>query len=299
VIELFKCVPLGTKLARSSCGKRHTEAGGPRVGNGVSTVRESACRACPIGAAHARGETPTTWPTGEAVVVVQLGDLAVAPPPLEHRRGLVEIKRASRPARASNAGSSVAERAIPNREVAGSMPARRVQSGSPSALEHGAQGVRAPRAGAAPIRAGAATPTASNEGPMAKPQRNGNEYVITAKGETLNLTAWGKRLGVSAAAVRQRLNRRWTEEEAVTTPKGETPARLTQKAAKEEKPARKTRPRSHAEVVDTIARTADAAAVVPAALDLPAALAAFGIEAREVGTTHDGWQLMGWRLRSA
>ncbi|MEY5061680.1 MAG: hypothetical protein RIS45_1601 [Planctomycetota bacterium] len=81
VLELFQCVPLATKLTRSSCGKRHLEAGAPGKG-GVSSVRSSACRECPIGAAHARGETPGAWPSGGEIQRVGIGDLAVAPPPV-------------------------------------------------------------------------------------------------------------------------------------------------------------------------------------------------------------------------
>ena len=41
---------------------------------------------------------------------------------------------------------------------------------------------------------------------------------ITVGGETLHLTEWARRLGTSASAVFYRLQRGWTEEEAVTTP---------------------------------------------------------------------------------
>ena len=41
---------------------------------------------------------------------------------------------------------------------------------------------------------------------------------ITVGGETLHLTEWARRLGISASTVFYRLQRGWTEEEAVTTP---------------------------------------------------------------------------------
>lgn len=49
---------------------------------------------------------------------------------------------------------------------------------------------------------------------------------IAHNGEELSLSAWGKRLGVSGTAIRARVERGWTESEAVSTPQGEVPPRL-------------------------------------------------------------------------
>ena len=58
--DAFQCRPLGTRLKPASCGARHAA--------GV----DSTCKACPIGAAHKRGETPERWPDGRKVERVRL-----------------------------------------------------------------------------------------------------------------------------------------------------------------------------------------------------------------------------------
>jgi hypothetical protein len=61
VIELFHCAPLSARLTASACAQRYTLASRAALGTSIST---SPCRACPVGAAHARGERPTAWAGG-------------------------------------------------------------------------------------------------------------------------------------------------------------------------------------------------------------------------------------------
>lgn len=76
-IALFQCVPLSCRLTQSACAARHLEAkGGPTPG--VSRPAGTACVACPVGAAHAAGETPEKWPDGSPIV-----RLGVTPRPSE------------------------------------------------------------------------------------------------------------------------------------------------------------------------------------------------------------------------
>ncbi|MEC7520122.1 MAG: hypothetical protein VYE22_09675 [Myxococcota bacterium] len=60
-LELFRCERLATKLTRTSCTQRfrraRKEAGG-RGAKGQRHLAAAGCTDCPIGAAHARGETP-------------------------------------------------------------------------------------------------------------------------------------------------------------------------------------------------------------------------------------------------
>lgn len=69
-LALFQCIPLSARMTRSSCGKRHLEANQEgKGGNSARLVRDETCRGCAIGAAHARGETPITWPGGSPIAV--------------------------------------------------------------------------------------------------------------------------------------------------------------------------------------------------------------------------------------
>jgi hypothetical protein len=54
-------------------------------------------------------------------------------------------------------------------------------------------------------------------------------------GRSLTIEGWARELGVTPTAVRARIGRGWTEVEAVSTPQGEVPARIT--AEREAKPA--------------------------------------------------------------
>jgi hypothetical protein len=63
-----------------------------------------------------------------------------------------------------------------------------------------------------------------------KNKRN-NRY-ITANGETLHMAEWARRLGVNPAAILYRLNKGWSEEQAVTVPRPDKPnAKLTRRKA--------------------------------------------------------------------
>lgn len=66
-LELFQCVPLSCRLTSTSCAARHTEANGGGT-RGMMRPAGTVCVACPVGAAHAAGETPELWPDGSPVV---------------------------------------------------------------------------------------------------------------------------------------------------------------------------------------------------------------------------------------
>lgn len=72
--EHFVCVPLGTKLSRSSCAERHAKAGKIQRGLYATNVvlHAPSCATCPIGAAHARGEEPSAWPDGARLELVTI-----------------------------------------------------------------------------------------------------------------------------------------------------------------------------------------------------------------------------------
>jgi hypothetical protein len=67
-LELFRCAPLAVKLTRSSCAARHERAAREQRHEGARRVEHlvgaNRCATCEIGAAHVRGELPSTWPDG-------------------------------------------------------------------------------------------------------------------------------------------------------------------------------------------------------------------------------------------
>lgn len=76
----------------------------------------------------------------------------------------------------------------------------------------------------------AATPPARDEDLMTTKTTG---RTIEHAGKSLTIEGWARELGVTPTAVRARIGRGWTELEAVSTPKGEVPARLA--AAQEAK----------------------------------------------------------------
>src|SRR5690606_2365335 len=52
----IRCPSLSLSISREACGAQVTRPHAPAV-----------CRTCPVGLAHARGETATHWPDGEPV----------------------------------------------------------------------------------------------------------------------------------------------------------------------------------------------------------------------------------------
>lgn len=173
--ELFRCAPLDCSITPASCAARHRAAKNGGRAEGMKkyspTLFASACRECPVGAAHDRGERPPTWADGKPVELVQLGATAPTPAPPT------------------------------------TPPITRIHLPT------------SPR---------------TDEDRMPEPR------MITHNGETLSMTDWAKRLGVSATAIRARIERGWTEVEAVSTLQGEVPARLEAERAKaQERPAPK------------------------------------------------------------
>lgn len=75
---LFECAPLAAKLTRASCARRHVEAKRAPTHRDRGKVYSAACTECPVGAAHARGETPRTWPDG---ALIRVGAVGAPQPP--------------------------------------------------------------------------------------------------------------------------------------------------------------------------------------------------------------------------
>lgn len=73
-VDAFHCLPIpGARLTRTSCGTRHENASQPwEPGTRKVKVWSVTCAGCVIGAAHSRGETPTSWPGGAPIISVQL-----------------------------------------------------------------------------------------------------------------------------------------------------------------------------------------------------------------------------------
>lgn len=115
-LEVFTCTRLNdSKLTRTSCGARHRAANeSGRGGQGLASVRESACRECPIGAAHLRGEAPTTWPNGAPIVVAPLVALGTPPPPKGKTSSAVQVGgHGARFVRAPRAGAAPIQTGAP------------------------------------------------------------------------------------------------------------------------------------------------------------------------------------------
>lgn len=108
-LEAFVCEAIANtpKLSRTSCAGRHravSKGGATKWTNGGG-VYQPECEDCAIGKAHARGETPTHWPNGRPLHLVQL--TAAAPPreeppeptpALPPRQGVREAPRGAEPA---------------------------------------------------------------------------------------------------------------------------------------------------------------------------------------------------------
>lgn len=60
VIEIFKCLVLSTRLQPDHCGKRHVAGFDP------------VCARCSVGKLHRKGERPTTWDDGRAIVRLRI-----------------------------------------------------------------------------------------------------------------------------------------------------------------------------------------------------------------------------------
>src|SRR5690606_30507744 len=113
-LELFVCHAVSGKLTRSSCAKRHhaSKRKAPKKGrNGGMDMRlyAAACESCPIGAAHARGETPMRWPNGSAIELVASPVRLVPDAPVE-RAAVVPfpVDRKSPPLKSSHVKISYA-----------------------------------------------------------------------------------------------------------------------------------------------------------------------------------------------
>lgn len=71
----FRCAIYGATLTVNACAKRHRQAG--QTGAPTCTLKAirpcaSLCVQCPVGQAHAAGQTPEHWPDGQPVQRVAL-----------------------------------------------------------------------------------------------------------------------------------------------------------------------------------------------------------------------------------
>src|SRR5690606_8156409 len=108
-LELFVCHAVSGKLTRSSCAKRHhaSKRKAPKKGrNGGMDMRlyAAACESCPIGAAHARGETPMRWPNGSAIELVASPVRLVSAPLAALPEPEPGVKTKSKPKAATRSG---------------------------------------------------------------------------------------------------------------------------------------------------------------------------------------------------
>jgi hypothetical protein len=79
-VERFVCELYRARLTRGACADRHLAARTPWSTKSQSAaLRESHCRECAIGAAHTRGEVPSSWPGGSPIEIAPA--LGTVPPP--------------------------------------------------------------------------------------------------------------------------------------------------------------------------------------------------------------------------
>lgn len=84
----FRCLPLACWTSRETCVARFKKAAAsPRTttlhgarAKPAALVKAGPCDGCQVGAAHARGERPETWPDGGAPIETRTITLAAPPP---------------------------------------------------------------------------------------------------------------------------------------------------------------------------------------------------------------------------
>lgn len=149
-----------------------------------------------------------------------------------------------------------------------------------------------------PAAALTAAPPTHNEEAMK--QTTGR--TIEHGGKSLTIEGWARELGVTPTAVRARIGRGWTEVEAVSTPQGEVPARITREreaklAAPKAKPSAPKKARKVKLVVGKHADwnrapsplvTASDVAAIASALDPVELLTRLGYPTELVGVTPAG-----------
>lgn len=287
-MELFQCTPLNSKLTRHACSRRFAMTLKSGQGERYSaSIRESRCAGCAIGKAHLDGKTPATWPDGKPIVVMGHESLPAAQTALVPLRTKTQTRR-------SEAAAREGKSSVRGPATTGGHGALRVAT-DPPATTHLKPPAREPK---------------PREVPMPV------EKLITHNGETLNLSAWARRLGVSSAALAARLASGWTEAETVTTAKGVTPPRVADARAESAKapkgkPASQTAPTprtSGPQAVDGLrakvknleeqleART-QATPTGPAAAPAPAGLlVALGYDVKDYpAVVAGGWHIIMWR----
>lgn len=223
----FVCVPWSSSQTRSGCGERHKRAKRELRHEGkrgqAHQVGNKRCAECTIGAAHARGEQPTSWPDGQPVKLIQITPAST--------RWLGQSSETS-PSAAPNAGRALRRRAEGGLGDSGAGPgggagapnqpaltdpkptepsaASVADTGRPAPKQAGGGGVRPPRA-------------SEGRGERAPVNRNNGSIMakkITHAGESLTVAEWAARAGTSTANFRQRLKRGWPMANAVS---GEIP----------------------------------------------------------------------------
>lgn len=73
----FRCVPYSARLSAEQCAERHREP----------AVQRKTCKTCLVGKAHARGETPASWPDGRPIERSAIEAVVLVHGPPKGRRG--------------------------------------------------------------------------------------------------------------------------------------------------------------------------------------------------------------------
>lgn len=193
MLELFRCEPLAVKLTRSACASRHDRARRERRHDGTHgqahLVGNARCAECELGAAHKRGEAPSTWTDGAPIAISSPTTL-----------GLGKVF-------ASEASPSPLAARLATREGAEDGP------GGPGARA-AEQSAAASPSSALPLPRGAEEARGAQPREERMPDAKRYEY----NGQSKTLAEWGAALGMSGSAMRQRFARGWSLEQALTAP---------------------------------------------------------------------------------
>ncbi len=230
-LPLFTCVVLNVRLTRSGCGAAHKRAGkgALRVGLSNSNRASPACRDCAIGAAHARGQQPASWPDGAPIATdtcIVDATPHVSAPRVTARASMITAKKsrllaADRP-RAPQP---------PQRKPATTRQ-RVYQSRRGRVYEHDGRALtitewaQQPEVIARGITRGGLNKRINQHGwsienalTVAVARRAPRSpSMLTHDGLTLTAPQWSKRVGLSAYVIRKRIAMGWTPSDTLTTP---------------------------------------------------------------------------------
>lgn len=234
----FLCVPFSVRLTTEACVQRRAVAKRGRLKGQTSVIGIERCLDCPVGAAHAAGETASTWADGSPVELVAEPVIAPGssrwtsapePEPVRAPRS-APIPAVYPPAAADRSAPRPAEPAV---DQAGAKPAREVS--------------------------------------VQKPRTTAKRYKMGER--ELTVGEWAREpdvaaLELSANALYARLTGGcWTIEAALTTPKGAPNPAPVERATPAAKSAPKSKPAARASR-PTTAKAASTTGPGHAALEL-------------------------------